>query len=545
MMRVSRTETTVTTATKVTEVLAAYATTGAEAVAAAEEVTTTTTAMQATLRRTSGVQRIEVEEVVAEAAPTLPTQVPQEARTPVPARSDNLCLPQFPIPISGTPVGGRLTDFVDNWKRINASQWTIDVLRWGYRIEFISKPPLSSVPLSFPPSADPARRAAVLDQAKQLLAKGVIELVSNPGTPGFYSRFFVVPKPETGKWRSILDLSTLNLSVQKESFKMETAEHIRSLLQPEEWLTSLDLHDAYFHVLVNKRHRKYLRFVCGNQVFQFRALPMGLSSSGRVFSRIIKEVRQFVHPLGINLHQYLDDWLIRAKNFHTTRLHTQFILNLTTHLGFLVNHQKSEVHPTQQIVFLGYHIFSKEGLLRPCEQRWHKIIRVLSPFLHHSHLPARSWQQAIGLLASTEKLVPGGMLRLRFLQLHMLEKWSPSRGSPHFLITISPQVTSAVRWWLTETNVFTGVPYRMTDPKVLIFSDATPLRWGGHIDEVEVGDWWTPQEKLLHINVQELLAAERVLTHFSPVIQNKTILLSMDNSTAVAYLRKQVLTQRY
>ena len=136
-----------------------------------------------------------------------------------------------------------------------------------------------------------------MDQAKLLLSKGVVELVSNPRSPGFYSRFFVVPKRESGKWRSILDLSALNTFIRRETFKMETAEQIRSLLQPGEWLTSLDLHDAYFHVCIHKKHRKYLRFTCGGQVYQFRVLPMGLSSSGRVFSRVIKEIKQFVHLL--------------------------------------------------------------------------------------------------------------------------------------------------------------------------------------------------------------------------------------------------------
>ena len=130
---------------------------------------------------------------------------------------------------------------------------------------------------------------------------------------------------------------------------METTEHIRSLLQEGKWLASLDLHDVYFHVPIHNKHRKYLRFVSAGKFYQFTVLPTGLSSSGRVFSRVIKEVKQFVHPLGINLHQYLYDW----QNFHTTELHTQFILKLTTHLGFLVNFHKSEIRPNQDIIFLG------------------------------------------------------------------------------------------------------------------------------------------------------------------------------------------------
>ena len=45
--------------------------------------------------------------------------------------------------------------------------------------------------------------------------------------PGFFSRFFLVPKKEPGVGHAILDLSTLNKFMRKEKFQMETAEQIR------------------------------------------------------------------------------------------------------------------------------------------------------------------------------------------------------------------------------------------------------------------------------------------------------------------------------
>jgi hypothetical protein len=55
----------------------------------------------------------------------------------------------------------------------------------------------------------------------------------------------------------------------------------------------------------------------------------------------------------------------------------------------------------------------------------------------------------------------------------------------------------------------------------------------------EIGGFWTGQETLLHINVLELMAVERTLAHFLDIIQGKTVLVSVDNSTAVAYLKRQ------
>ena len=64
-------------------------------------------------------------------------------------------------------------------------------------------------------------------QVGMLLEKKVIERVWNTDSPGFYSRFFVVPKKQKGIWRSILDLRELNQDVVSEHFKMETAEQIQ------------------------------------------------------------------------------------------------------------------------------------------------------------------------------------------------------------------------------------------------------------------------------------------------------------------------------
>ena len=70
-------------------------------------------------------------------------------------------------------------------------------------------------------------------QLSHLLAHiRAIEPVLNLDSLGFYSRFFVVLKKELGKWRAILDVSVLNsiTFVQKESFKMETAQVVREHL---------------------------------------------------------------------------------------------------------------------------------------------------------------------------------------------------------------------------------------------------------------------------------------------------------------------------
>ena len=68
--------------------------------------------------------------------------------------------------------------------------------------------------------------------------------------------------------------------------------------------------DAYFHIPIQQRSRKYLRFFLNGQTFQFTALPFGLATAPLEFTRVVKEVKLMAQARGIWIHQYLDDWLL-------------------------------------------------------------------------------------------------------------------------------------------------------------------------------------------------------------------------------------------
>ena len=138
----------------------------------------------------------------------------------------------------------------------------------GYKIPFIRKPFLSPTPVFLRQTESPALE----EEVKELLLKGAVEKI-NPEDPGFYSQIFLVPK-KNGKLRLIIDLSKLNSFLNIQSFKMETANKVRQSILPNDWAFSLVLTDAYLHVPIHWRSRKYLRFCIKGQTFQFKALPL-------------------------------------------------------------------------------------------------------------------------------------------------------------------------------------------------------------------------------------------------------------------------------
>ena len=239
--------------------------------------------------------------------------------------------------------------------------------------------------------------------------KNAIELVQNPTSLGFFNRLFLVPKPNN-KWRPILDLSKLNLFLKVEKFKMETPETIRTSLQQGEWVTSVDFKDAYFHIPIQEQSRKYLRFHIQGRNYQFKALPFGLSTAPMEFTVVAKEVKLMATHKGIRIHQYLDDWLVRARSPQTCIQHTKILVKMCQDLGWLVNLEKSELEPKQVFNFVGYQFDLRSGRVRPTPDRWQNLQGKIQTLLLLPACPVRQFMSLIGLLTATEKQVHLGRL---------------------------------------------------------------------------------------------------------------------------------------
>ena len=320
------------------------------------------------------------------------------------------------------PVGARLQNFWETWLELGAGPKTIQNLREGYTLPFRIRPKLTRSPTVISCYANPHRNSYLLEALHQLMDKNAIELVQNPTSLGFFNRLFLVPKPNN-KWRPILDLSKLNLFLKVEKFKMETPETIRTSLQQGEWVTSVDFKDAYFHIPIQEQSRKYLRFHIQGRNYQFKALPFGLSTAPMEFTVVAKEVKLMATHKGIRIHQYLDDWLVRARSLQTCIQHTQILVKMCQDLGWLVNLEKSELEPKQVFNFVGYQFDLRSGRVRPTPDRWQNLQGKIQTLLLLPACPVRQFMSLIGLLTATEKQVHLGRLHMRPIQWHLKNNW--------------------------------------------------------------------------------------------------------------------------
>ena len=305
------------------------------------------------------------------------------------------------------------------------------------------------------PSYSPSsiRGKALEKEFLDLLHKRAIEQA--PQTPGFYSHLFVVQK-DSGSWRPIIDLSTLNTFIDPES-------------------------------------RRYLRFTMGGVPYQFRVLCFGLTTALQVFTRLMAPISAILHRYGIRILRYLDNWLILAESRPTCIQARDRLLHLCEELGLQVNHGKSSLVPSQDMTYLGMQILSVWFIAKPAETRVVNIFNIIEEFLSSPSPPAALWRRLLGHLSSLTLLVKGGMLRMRSLQLRLRSKWN--FRDDYLRIPWDPLCQEDLLWWSRAIQQREGVDLSLPVPDLSFYSDASDVGWGAIIEEQQVSGVWTPSQK--------------------------------------------------
>ena len=185
------------------------------------------------------------------------------------------------------------------------------------------------------------------------LQNGIIQFsVNEPGqiTSPIFTRL-----KKDGFHRVIFNLRKLNESVSYHHFKMDTLETALRLMTPNCYVTSLDLKNAYCSIPVAKEHQKCLKFIWNNQLYAFTCLPMGLSSSPRIFTKLMKPVFATLRcNFGRICISYIDESLYFGETYEDCDKATLAAAQMLISVGFMIHPIKSVVKPTQSIEYLGF-----------------------------------------------------------------------------------------------------------------------------------------------------------------------------------------------
>ena len=77
------------------------------------------------------------------------------------------------------------------------------------------------------------------------------------------------------------------------------------------------------------------------------------STAPWLFTRVAGVVKELFHKDRLSLFQYLNNWLGDAQSKCQAPARCVWLVRLCTHLGFLINFEKSELVSTQKFNFVG------------------------------------------------------------------------------------------------------------------------------------------------------------------------------------------------
>ena len=167
-------------------------------------------------------------------------------------------------------VGSRLKSFYHNKEEITQDQWFLDTIRWGYKLEFTTKPQFNGVKVT------KGKLSFIQQEVKELLEKQVIQIVQPNHTKSGFDSILFPSSQENGRSKTshksqiskqvhVSQTSTLQNGFHEICTKPCSVRRLCSVY---------NLKDAYLHIPIFQSHKKFLRFC----VDGIKCFSVGLTS---------------------------------------------------------------------------------------------------------------------------------------------------------------------------------------------------------------------------------------------------------------------------
>ena len=169
----------------------------------------------------------------------------------------------------------------------------------------------------------------------------------------YISPIFLREKTD-GTQRLILNLKKLNRHLEYKYFKIKTLQTILTLIQPNWYMATIDLKDAYNSVKIANDNTCFLKFLCNSKLLKFVVLPNGLSPGPRKFTKITKYPLAMLRMQGYTVAIYINDIIAIDQSFEECLLTVVETINLFQKLGFVIHPDKSKFILAKIVEYLGF-----------------------------------------------------------------------------------------------------------------------------------------------------------------------------------------------
>ena len=344
----------------------------------------------------------------------------------------------------------------------------------------------------------------------------------------------------------ILNLKKFNQNVDKIHFKMDTLQSALDIISHGDFLTKIDISDAYYSVPINPEHRKYLKFKFDDVLYEYAVLPNGYRDGPRRFTKLLKPPLSVLRHLQLIITAYIDDLLHVNRSMEQCKVGALVIVSLLSSLGFTINPDKCVLQPSQKIEYLGFIINTVDMTVTLTPEKIRALIDYCKWALDVDSMSIRCLAKLLGKITSSFNGVQYGPLHFRVLEHLKTEALENNKYDYEKTVHLSSEARKEIVWWIKNLPTsFNRV--RRPNPSIVIATDACGYGWGGvllqnvsgfHIQDPRVNGLFTEKELPHSINAKELMAVLFCSKILLPQVSDTHVKILSDNTTTVSAINK-------
>lgn len=430
----------------------------------------------------------------------------------------------------------------------------------GISLPFLSSPDVASF-ANTPTVLE--HEAVVRQRLREYMAFGaVVELPPSADLSALHIQPLHVIIKEGKKPRLVIDLSrNLNDHLRNDYFHYSTVDDAVEASHPGCWFGKLDLSNCFLSFPLHPSVRRYFCFRFDGRVYQFAAMPFGLSTAPRVCTQLLSVVNFALARAGICDIRYLDDFFLIGHSRSDMQRDLALAQSIISQFGLVVNPDKTE-GPSQRLSFLGVQLDSVEQTLSCTPARVSELTSLLRLLRRTPVITRRHAESLIGKLSFAAKVLPGArpFMRRMLDTVHACKSRRPS-----YPLRIDTGFRADVKFWLRHFASWNGrQQWRSSRASPFVFaSDASLSGFGYYLEStpasspVDSSAWpqhlrvgagfsgtYSPAHAHLHqshtqIGWLELLAVVACTTTYAPHLTGQSIVFHVDNESDVHIINRQ------
>ena len=233
--------------------------------------------------------------------------------------------------------------------------------------------------------------AFIKEEVTSLYKRGVIR----PSVSPWRAQPFVTKEDGTHKRRMVIDFSeTINLYTEQDAYPMPNVLQMVQEISQYKYFATFDLKSAYHQIPIREEDCKYTAFEADGQLWEFTAIPFGVTNGVSAFQRTIDKVIK-VEQLS-DTFAYVDNVTICGKTKEELETNLLAFYKVVEKYNLTLNNDKT-VLLSEAITILGYTI--SHNSISPDQSRLKPLLEMGPP------TSLKAQKRIVGMFAYYSKFI--------------------------------------------------------------------------------------------------------------------------------------------